>query len=344
MRHPIGGFKVVYEFANGLSERGHEVNIIHPLLPFPEIAKFKNKLRMFSRLMLSSLLGTPRLSWFDISPKVNMLVVPSLEEKHIPPADIIIATAWQTAEWVNRYDLNKGEKFYLIQHYETWSGSEERVKPTWKMPLRKIVVARWLEKIACEMGENRVTYVPRGIDFKQFHITKPIEKRIPKIISMFYHKLDWKGAQDGITALKIVKDKVTELQPVFFSICPKDAKVPEWVEYHHNPPQSELREIYNSCAIYLNPCWSGEWGLTTAEAMACGCAVVCTDSDGAAEYGFHEKTALVSKPKDPQTLAQNILRLLEDDDLRIRLAKAGYDLIQKFTWEKSVTILEEVLR
>lgn len=344
LHKPIGGFKIVYEFANHLAERDYRVNVIHPLLLYPRQANLLKKGDAFARLIGNSVFGIPKLNWFSISPKVNMMVVPSLEERYVPLADAIIATAWQTAESVVGYGRNKGDKFYLIQHYEDWSGEEKRVQATWHLPLKKIVVARWLQKVAIEMGESEVIYIPRGIDFSRFYLTQPIEKRFSKRIGLYYHDFDWKGSPDAIKALKIVKDKVNDIQAVFFSTCRKDSEVPNWIEYYQNPTQSKLREIYNSCSIFLSPNWSGEWGLPSAEAMVCGCALVCTDSNGAEEYGFHEKTALVSRPKDSIALAQNILKLLQDNDFRIKLAKQGNEYIKRFNWDEAITKLEEVLQ
>jgi glycosyltransferase involved in cell wall biosynthesis len=341
---PVGGFRVVYEYANCLAERGHKLNIVHPLFLFPEQVNVKKKIGTPLILGINYLVGLPRVSWFDISPKVNMLIVRSLKEKFVPKGDVIIATAWQTAEWVNRYGRNKGEKFYLIQHYENWSGPEERVRATWKMPFKKIVIAKWLVEKAKEFGEETVAYIPNGIDFKQFRIIVPIEERNPKRMGMVYHKYDWKGPQDGIKALKIVRDKFPEMEVVFFSVCSSGSDVPHWVEFHKNPSPNKLLEIYNACSIAIGSSWYEGWFLPGAEAMACGCAVVSTDCGGIREYAEHEVNALLSPPKDPEALAQNILRLLEDDDLRIRLARAGYDQIQKFTWDKAVMKFEEVLR
>lgn len=53
--------------------------------------------------------------------------------------------------------------------------------------------------------------------------------------------------------------------------------------------------------------------------------------------------SLLSQPRDITGLANNILKLLRDDNLRIHLAKAGYKSIQNFTWEKSTDLLEQEL-
>lgn len=75
-----------------------------------------------------------------------------------------------------------------------------------------------------------------------------------------------------------------------------------------------------------------------------GNTVVSTDCGGNREYAEDSITALLSSPGDPQALAENVIRLLEDDDLRIRLANAGYECIQKFTWERSTNLLEQFLK
>jgi glycosyltransferase involved in cell wall biosynthesis len=62
---------------------------------------------------------------------------------------------------------------------------------------------------------------------------------------------------------------------------------------------------------------------------------VTTDCGGNREYAAHEKTALVSDPDDFSSLVGNALRLLCDEELRIRIALAGRDRISNFTWERS---------
>jgi hypothetical protein len=52
---------------------------------------------------------------------------------------------------------------------------------------------------------------------------------------------------------------------------------------------------------------------------------------------------LLSPPKDPDALAANVLRLLEDRELRLRLAHQGHEHVQQFTWDRAVTSFESVL-
>jgi glycosyltransferase involved in cell wall biosynthesis len=343
-KSPVGGFKVVYEYANRLSRLGHQVTVVHPLLISGQnlslIRRFKTVLKRKIYACLK-IVGWLKLEWFNVFPDVELLITPDLEEKYIPESDVVIATAWQTAEWVAGYSSTKGKKFYLIQHYEVWSGDKDRVNVTWRMPLKKIVISRWLKEIAHNLGQE-ATYITNGIDLNHFHITRSIDQRDPGIIGMLYHIYEWKGSKEGIEALQIVRHKFP-VRAIFFSTYQPDSDLPDWVDFYKNPPPEKIVEIYNSCSIFMSPSWSEGWSLPPAEAMACGCAVVTTDCGGISEYAEHEINALLSPPRDPQALAQNILRLLEDDHLRVRLARAGHQKIQEFTWEKAVKKLEVTL-
>jgi glycosyltransferase involved in cell wall biosynthesis len=62
------------------------------------------------------------------------------------------------------------------------------------------------------------------------------------------------------------------------------------------------------------------FGLVIAEAMACGRPLVTTGLGGAGEIVNNEIDALVTRPEDPQHLAQAIGRLAADSALRARLA------------------------
>lgn len=41
-------------------------------------------------------------------------------EKSIPDADVVFATAWETAYTVSRLHEKKGRKYYFVQNYEIW--------------------------------------------------------------------------------------------------------------------------------------------------------------------------------------------------------------------------------
>lgn len=341
---PVGGYRVVYEYSNELVNRGHNVNIVYPR--FMSNMLFKGTKEKYRRYFgrIRDYMIKPKVNWQYIDERVNMYYIHEPVSKNIPDADIVFATAWETAEYVNDYPSIKGQKFYLIQHYETWCPLN-RLNATWKLPMQKIVIARWLYKKGVEIGvpENQMEYIPNGIDLGKFKLIKDIEQR-PKCVSMLYHKDDWKGSPDGIKALELAKKEYPELKAFLFGTFSPPSTLPKWIKYFKNPAQETLvKEIYNGSSIYLCPSWSEGWHLPPAEAMACGCAVVSTDIDGVKDYAIHNETALLSPPNNPETLAENLLTLLNNDKLRIKLSKAGNKNIQRFTWDNATTKLENLL-
>ena len=338
---PVGGVKVVYEYANGLVARGYAVTVVHPAFSFrgaPVVSRLKSCVRFVQRTLDKSYLPS---RWFNLDPRVRALWVPSLAEKYIPDGDAIVATAWMTAEWVAEYAARKGEKYYLIQHFENWAGPEDRVIGTWKLPLRKIVISKWLGDVARSLGEQFV-YIPNGLDFRKFGIDEPIEKRPSSHVMMLYHDHVWKGSADGLQALKIARSRHSELRVSLFGVS-KARSLPPWIRYFQNPTQDLLRNIYNSSAIFVSPSWTEGWPLPPAEAMMCGVAVVATDIGGHREYADDDVTALLAPVKHPEALAERIVMLLENTDKRVEIARSGHKNIQQFTWERACDAFEEAL-
>ena len=253
-RVPMGGYKVVFEYANCLAGRGHVVTIIHPA-HLDEGAGWVEKLYHNARYILWGATGQfgPR-KWFKVRPEVKMKWEHSLREAHIPEGDAIVATGWPTAEYVAGDRPDKGEKFYLLQHYETWWGPEERVRGTWQLPLHKIVIARWLEEIARDLGESS-TYIPNGLDFQAFGCDAPIRDRNRPHVLMLSHSMEWKGTADGLKALAHARRAVPDLTTTLFGVAADPGSLPSWIRYVRNPPQSKLRELYNEAAVFLSPSW-----------------------------------------------------------------------------------------
>jgi glycosyltransferase involved in cell wall biosynthesis len=345
---PVGGVKVVYQYANGMAKRGHTVRVIHP--PWCNIkdpvspanyARQQVKMAM-GPLAARRLIGS-KIGWFPMDERVEQIIVPDLRERNIPNADATIASAWTTADWAASYSHTKGAGYYLIQHYEAWDGHNNAVDRTWQLPLHKIVIAKWLKEKAAELGEAaNTTYIPNGLDFERFYIQEPIDKRSARI-AMLGHKADWKGTPDGIRALQKVRGILPSVTAIVFGTDPRPNDLPEWIEYNRLPAPDELTRIYNSSSIFLHPSWTEGWPLPPSEAMACGCALVATANSGVLDYATDNLTALVAPLRDSDALADRIMELLTNDSRRIKIAEAGNLHIKSFTWDRAEGDLEALL-
>ena len=336
-----GGIRVVYEYANNLTARGHNVSVIYPFIYTDPMAKYN------LRKLVGSILCTAgnikqgaKVDWFDL--KANLIGVPILSERFIPDGDVVIATRWDTAYFVNRLKRRKGEKYYLIQHYETWAGPEEKVNNSYKLGLHNIVISTWIKDILHnKLNVDVEAIILDAVDPGQFY-PEASQRNGDKIRILLPYRFEkWKGSDDGIDAFETVRKKHSNIQLVMFGPNPRRV-FPRYVEYHKLPYGDKLRAIYNSCDIFLYPSHCEGFGLPPMEAMACKCAVVSTRVGGIPDYTISGVTALLSPPKSPELLAENLNKMIEDRELRIKIAQTGYDYIKSFTWDKSANELEKV--
>jgi glycosyltransferase involved in cell wall biosynthesis len=344
----MGGFRVVYEYSNQLVERGHEVTVLHARA----VKSGPRKLTLYEKLRdlkigLVTRHVAPTINWHNIDPRVKLLFSPDTDALHVPDGDVIFATAWNTVAPVLNYFPSKGTKFYLIQHYETWLGTREAPKDlvdeTWRSPLNKIVVSKWLLALGRELGAEHLEYIPNAVDHDRYRVLVPVLTR-PKQVAMMFSHVPFKGSKDGIAALEIAKKRHPDLSAVFFGTGRDADWIPKWVRYHRDPPQDFIvREIYNKSSIFLSPSLAEGFALPPAEAACCGCAVVATNSGGIADFIEHGQSGLLSAPENAQALGENLNRVLDDDRLRITLAEAGGRRLSTFTWEKSAEMLESVM-
>jgi len=333
-----GGVKIILGYADRLAKRGHEVNVICPQ-PATVKRKFKGVPVVYPKRVIMNLLKY-KPDWIDVT--ANIRYVSSYEERCIPKADVVVATAWQTASYVNRYSPKKGKKFYLFQHYERlWldGSNNDFDEGSYNLPLKKIVISSCLQKILKKRFFQQSILIEDPIDHHIFYPTRNSYNKT-KRICMLYHDLPLKGVADGIKAFEIAKKGHPDAQLVIFGSRQKPESLR--CEFHYRPSNEQLREIYNSCDVFLCPSWREGFGLPSAEAMACKCALVTTDNGGSRDFAIHEKTALVSPPQNPQALAENLCRLLSNEDLFERIAQNGYEHIKRFTWEKAVSKMEKV--
>ena len=336
---PIGGVKVIYRYAEELTKLGHKVTIISPVREGNHPYHLLKTCAIIIRDRWHKVENKP---FYKTPPGVEHHIISLPSEKYIPDGDVIIATGWQTAYWVASFSAQKGTKFYFIQGKETWLVNSDKIIYTWKLPLKKIVIAQWLEQTAIKMGETVLGIVPNPIDPQEFYITEPIEIRQTQI-SMLFHRHPIKGAKEGILVLKKIKKLYPATTATIFSSRKPSFYIPSWINIEIRVSIPKLREIYNSCAIFLHTSYTEGWPLPPAESMMCGCAVVAAANKGIQEYITHNESGLLSPIGNVEAMVENIQYLLNNPMERIRIAIMGQERIRKFSWKKRAKQLEVIL-
>jgi len=190
------------------------------------------------------------------------------------------------------------------------------------------------------MGLSDIVHIPNAIDHEECHIVFDPECREPSVVSMSHYQ-DWKGCDDAVRALTLLHESHPYVKITFFGIPLRDDNLPSWIDYYQQPSREMLvKDIYNRHAVYLAASWSEGWGLPPAEAMACGCAFVGTKIGGFMEFSKHMETALLSPPRDPESLYRNLVSIIDDPGLRKSIQKAGTSKIREFNWGSSTEKLE----
>lgn len=339
MERPVGGIKVILEYANRFVSDGHDVKIIMP----SRLMSIKNKLASVVRFpyyMISR--NYFPYKWFPLDKKICCLYVKNLKYKYMPQnTDVFIATAVETAYFLNSYDT-QARKIYFIQDFEDWSMNKKQVLKSYGFHMEKIVISPWLKKLVESVGE-KAYLIPNGFDFKKFYLKNSIEDRNNHKILMLYHKEERKRCKDAIKALRIVKKEIPDLSISMFGVPKKPKFVPFDFNYYQKPNSELHNDLYNNAEIFIAASRKEGMALPPAEAMQCGCAVCCTDIGGFAVYAKDNNTALLSPVYDYRSLAMNIIKLLQNENERIRIAMNGNKLIQEFTWDNAFEKFKKIL-
>lgn len=113
-------------------------------------------------------------------------------------------------------------------------------------------------------------------------------------------------------------------------------------------PDEELPAYYASCDIFAMHTTYEAFGLVFAEAMACGKPVISTSVGAIPEVIDDGKTGIIVPPKDSGALADAILKLVGDRELRLKMGEEGQKKArQKYSWnhitEQYIQVYESML-
>lgn len=189
-----GGTRVVFEHARNLRRRGHQITLLVPPLRLPRPGR--DRLPVWKHYLYERFSGRIEDGLREYGLEDAVARFDPERPESVPAADATVATAWITAEWTAAFPARVGERYYLVQQYEAWTEAiRERVDRTWKLPLRKIVIAGWLERLASErFGERVWARIPNGVDAARF---QPVGPRPggSATVGMLYDVSPWEGSR-----------------------------------------------------------------------------------------------------------------------------------------------------
>ncbi len=97
-------------------------------------------------------------------------------------------------------------------------------------------------------------------------------------------------------------------------------------------PFEQMPALYDAADVYLTATDLDNMPGSVIECLSCGLPVVTTDAGGVPYIVTHERTALIVPRGDHEALARAAIRLLEDNELAVRIARAGLESCRRFAW------------
>lgn len=105
------------------------------------------------------------------------------------------------------------------------------------------------------------------------------------------------------------------------------------------PAGAPLADVYRRADVFVLPTHGEGFPRSLFEAMGSGLPVVTTSVGGIPHWIRHEREAVLVQPRSARSLADGIERLLTDDDLRHRVARAGWEFARPWTVQKGCELL-----
>jgi len=340
-----GGLRVVSIYAQRLAKRGHIVTVVSPKSRMPTIKqRIKHALKWKGYQFKSQFDAT----YFNNSDYEVILTNTShsVFASDVPDADVVIATWWETVEWISKFPLEKGKKVYFVQHLETHNTilPKARVEKTYQSSMPKITIAKWLVKELKEESKENIFLVPNSVEQDVFYSGVRCKQNVPTI-GFLFSETGSKGITVALEVIARLKNELANLRVLSFGANqPKLIDLPSYIELSVNPAQSEIRELYAQCDIWLCCSTLEGFGLTVLEAMACRTPVVSTKCGGPEDIVIEGINGYLCAVDDVDSLTLSAFNLLSLDDVSWQeFSSAAFQFASDYNWDSATDLFEQAL-
>lgn len=325
-----GAQRMLAELANGLVDRGHEVMILMPssgVIEYPVQADIKRIPNSYE-----------------------------LKEQDYPKADVIVSNYYTLVNEAQKASLNqKGIHIRLSLCYEpTFLPEQELSFPSYHVTPHLLVLSKWHRDLIQLNHGITGKIVPVGIS-KEFYNQKiKSQNKVPNVTAIIRKPeggFSWHREQEYLlNQFMVVRKAIPEVQltlitppnELYTSPALQSIKASGLYTFRTPADDRELAYYYNQADIFVNSSTYDTASLPGLEAMKCGAALVTTYNGGNADYCIDGTNAFISYRYEDR-LSSDILKLLNQPNLRKELAKRGEEEASKWTWDRSVQAMEDAV-
>lgn len=216
----------------------------------------------------------------------------------------------------------------------------------------------WLKKCVEEsfLKNKDIRLIYNGIDLENFTKTDKSEARkaleLPenKKIVLFSAnggvKNPFKGGEFVFQAFEKLKDRE---DIIFLNIGGNIGQKSEnWQDFGYVKDPKTMAKLYSASDVYLFPTLAETFGMTVVEAMSCGLPVVTFETGGVPEIVENGKSGFVVEYKNGEKLVSALEKLLDNNELREKIAENAANASKKFSSERMaieyLRLYEELLK
>ena len=207
------------------------------------------------------------------------------------------------------------------------------------------------------MTKSKIYVIPNGIDFEDIQKIR-LPKSNEKYSILFVGGLKKvKGIDILIRAIPIIKKSHPGIYLFIggsgrweknFKKLVKKLNLEENVNFLGFIPENEKYSYYKSADICVFPSRYEPFGIVCLEAMACGKPVVASNVGGIPFVVEDGKTGLLFESGNIEDLAEKVIMLLKNKELREKMGEAGRERAKEFTWDKiaeqTVGVYKEIIK
>ena len=230
-------------------------------------------------------------------------------------------------------------------------GFEERIASVYRnTPINTVSESTRDECLARGISASNLTVIYNGISHELFPMR--ITEKVPSPTIVFFGRLKkYKSVDHLINAFAIVKRSIPDAkleilgtgdQRSVLEDLVRELGLETSVTFRGYVADSEKEALLSSAHVIVNSSMKEGWGITNLEANACGTPVVSADVPGLRDSVRNGVSGLLYPYGDVETLANTLLEVLKNEELRLTLSSGAIEWASRFTWERSAQAMLEL--
>jgi len=206
---------------------------------------------------------------------------------------------------------------------------------------------------------KKIVVIPNGIDLSKYNVNyskeecrEKINLPLDKKIVLFLSAIREKKAPDLL--IKAMQKVIKEIPNAYLVMAGKgrmeskiiqlarELAINDLITFPGFVRESKKPLYFKAADVFVLPSYDEIFGIVNLEAMACGTPVVATRVGGIPEIVKDGKNGLLVPPKDPDALADAIIYLLENEDVRRGMGERGREMVKDYSWDKIAEQYERI--